>query len=487
MKIKLTLLIAFLPILSFSQELKRTTFDYDKLNSENFPNCNDSINQVLNISLIAIDENKSEFAIKNASELYALRKDCYEIYDVYAYALFRNGKWFEGIDIIEEGINKFGSVPELIKRRSDMSIEMAQLGTKRKNIDGNSVYKASTLAYDEQQFKLENFKSALLDLNYLVATYNRSVEIFYVGKIYQVLKEYSKSSETFQKLLTDEDYKYEAIFNIADNHISLNNFEDAETELNKVLIANPKEGVVFEKLAEIYELKNDPVKAKEFKQKAVYYNNIPPFSNLDYSQSNFDLLVLFGTDETEAKVKIEKLNTIVKENNNDFTIDVCLMILKLHANHGNGVEERATEILATIGRPAISKVNELFQLEVSTCTITNLAEVMAKVKDKSSWELMKSYLPLIATMPMTLIPPNLPEKMVQFNEHDGVKEILIVVKPLLNKVKAENNDPMADLAGFGQYVYYMPLKKINKKKLKKIANEIHYTDEEFNLLEEKLK
>jgi hypothetical protein len=176
---------------------------------------------------------------------------------------------------------------------------------------------------------------------------------------------------------------------------------------------------------------------------------------------------------------LKKLSDIVKQNNKDYTIDVCLTILKLHTNHGNGVEEKATEILAEIGKPSIEKVNKLFQTDVSTCTISNLAEVMAIVKEESSWELMKKFLPYIANMPMTLIPPSLPEKMILFNEEKGITEILTVVKPFLIQQNSSQS--------FGQFAFYYPLKKINKEKLKNIATQLSYSNEEFELLENKIK
>ncbi len=67
----------------------------------------------------------------------------------------------------------------------------------------------------------------------------------------------------------------------------------------------------------------------------------------------------------------------------------------------------------------------LFESNISTCTITNLADIMATVKDEKSWELLKRYLPEIAHMPMTTLPPSIPEKMIKFNEDKGIKEILM--------------------------------------------------------------
>lgn len=484
MNIKTALLFIILPFLSISQKFSRNTFEYTELQSENFEVCDDNINLNLEKSLTAIKQNSSKFAVTNAEDIYKVNKECYAVYDVYGYALFRNGKWFEGLEIIEAGINKFGSVPVLIRRKADMSIEMAQYGTGRKHIDGNAVFKANSVEYNEKKFIKENYKSALLDLQYLVDTYHKSEDIMQLGRVYQYLKKYDESTEAYSQLINDEEYKFDAIFNIGANYMADKKLDEAEAEFNKLLVENPKSGIVYGRLSKIYEKQKESNKAYEYNRRAVYYSNMPPFSDMDYSNSNFNKLLLFGTNESKASKKIEKLNQIFEDKPQDFTIDICLMILKLHANHGNGVEERATEILSTIGQPAIEKVNKLFQLDVATCTITNLADVMATVKDSSSWVLMKAYLPKIANMPMTLIPPNLPAKMIKFNEDEGLREILIVVKPLLTKKK---DSSASFFSGFGQYVYYSPLKELDQSKVINTAKELDYSDEEVSLLLEKIK
>lgn len=485
MKLKLLPLFLSFPLFLFSQKFQRNIFEYEKLKSDHFAECDNNTSKELQNILVKIEKNKSSSAVSISQKLYENKNDCFGIFEIYGYSLFRNGKWLEGIDIIEKGIQKFGSVPELIKRKSDMSLEMAELGTRQKNIDGNSVFKADSLQYNEDQFKEENLRSALIDLEYLIKIYNRTEEIYYTAKIQQLLKDYQKSTETFKTLLNDEKFKNIASFNIADNYISLKDLNNAETELNKLLAENPKEPILYDKLTEIYELKNDKAKATELGNKSIFYQNMPTDSDLLYSKENLELLQFFGSGENKASKKLKKLQEISNQNNQQYTIDVCLMILKLHANHGNGVEEKATEILKNIGKPAIEKVNNLFQSNVSTCTITNLADIMAKVKDENSWALMKQYLSSIATMPMTLIPPNLPEKMILFNEDRGITEILTTVKPLLGQ--EQDNDDIFQAGGFGQYVYYSPLGKIKKEKLKKIATELKYTDKEFNLLQDKIK
>jgi tetratricopeptide (TPR) repeat protein len=481
MKPGLFFLMILAPTILFSQAFKRKTFDYASLKPDTTAACSPDVLAQLENSFKAIEENNSRQAVKLSKTVFNTTKGCPQVYEVYGYSLFRSGEWFEGIDIIEKGIEKFGGIPELIKRRSQMSLEMAELGTGQKNIDGNGVFKPNSIKYEETQFKDENLRSALHDLEYLMNSYNRQEDVFFVAKIYQLLKNYERSTAYFQTLVEDPEYKSPSIFNIADNHLATGKYAQAETELLKLLKEYPAEAELYDKLAEISQQKNDKAKEKEYKSMAIYYKSVPAFTSLQYSKENFDLLAFFANDN-KTEDKLVKLKNISSQSNQEYTIDVCLLILKLHANHGNGLEEEATAMLSKIGKPCIEKVHKLFQSNISTCTVTNLADVMATVKDEKSWELLVQYLPHIANMPATLRPPMVPLKMVKFDEDRAVREILIVVKPLL--MEKGNNDL---LSSFSDLAYYIALEKINKDKLRTIATSLNYSNKEFKKLEEKLR
>lgn len=482
MKHTLNIFLLLLSTTSFAQTLTRKNYDYSKLKFDTISKCDEKIIAKLESALNSIAENNSSTAVNISKRIYQSNKNCPQIFDVYGYSQFRNGQWFEGIEIIENGIEKFGKIPELIKRRSDMSLEMAMLGTGQKNIDGNSVYKANSLKYNEEQFKNENLKSALKDLEYLEQEYNRSEETFTLGQINQQLEKYSISTKYFEKLTTDEKYKFDAQYNIAENYIQLKNYKEGEKILLNLLLELPKEGELYNKLSELKKLEGDTIASKEYRQKSIYYKNIPDFLNTVFSKEEYDKLILFGDESNSAKSKLDYLEKQFAKNENSKTIELCIIILKLHANHGNGVEERATEILSNIGKPSLDMVHKLFQTDVSTCTITNLADIMATIKDTSSWNYLKEYLPYIAKMPTTLIPPSVPEMIIKYDENRGVKEILSVVKPLLLETEKDNQ-----FGGFGLYAYYLPLEKIDIEKIREVALELNYSKEELKILEEKIK
>ena len=489
MKFK-TLLLIFIAQSSifFGQQLSRKIFDYESLKIKEVY-CDSATLVILDKAITAMDEYQSELAVEISKSIFDKNQSCQQVYEVYGTSLFRNGKWFEGIDIIEKGIELFGAAPELVKKRSEMSIEMAQLGIKEKVVDGNSIYvsEKNALPYDEKQFKEENYKSALLDLKYLKDNYGRPNETYLIAKINQILGDYEKSSETFETLLADEEYMAISAYNIADNFMSLEKYDEAEKEFINLSKLYPDEPEIYNKLAELYSLKNDSTKEKEYKNKSIYFSSIPSFSDLEYNQENFELLKFFSDESVSYKNKSEKLKAIHKTKTQSYTIDVCLMILKLHANHGNGLEDDASKMLATIGLPSIEKTHKLFRSNVSTCTITYLADIMAHTKDSASWNLLVSYLPTIANMPMTLMAPSVPEKLLLFDEQKGLVEILKVVKPLLSESQENSSNPMAQLGSFNQFVYYYPLQKLKQKEVLLAAKNLNYTDLEIQKLKEKIK
>lgn len=476
------LFVLFSATSTFAQKYSRRHFDYKKLKLDTVTICDNVILAQLEKVFTAIDGNNSAAAVRIAKGVFENNAPCPQIFEVYGIALFRSGEWFAGVDMIEKGIDKFGRIPELIKRRSTMSLEMADLGTGQKNIDGNSVYKANAMKYKEDQFKQENLKSALNDLLFLEQNYQRTEEIFIIGKVYQLLKEYKESTVFLEKLSSDEEYKVVSQYTIAENYIALKQYSAAEQIIQSLQKKLPNNAQLYSTLADIKSLTGDTLAAKALHQKATFYNIVPDFFEVAYSPDYYNQIVLFGDDKKATKEKLDLLESVYKQGDNEKTIQLCLVILKMHTNHGNGVEERATEILAQIGKPCLDKVHKLFQTDVSTCTITNLAEIMATVKDTSSWSYLKGYLPYIAQMPSTLIPPAVPAMAIKYNEDEGVEEILKVIQPLLEQPK--NSEVFG---GFSMFAYYTPLAKIDWTKVKSIATRLQYTPEQLKKLEDELK
>lgn len=469
-----------------SQNLNRKEFNYNQLKKE-FTTCENAILIELDKSINYIQKNNSEKAVESSKQVFDSNPNCYEVYDIYALSLFRNGKLMEGIKIIDEAIEKFGSIPDLIKRRIDMSIELYQVGINQRNIDGNSVFLSgdNQLPYDEEQFKSENLKSALLDLEYLTSEFpDRYEDIFMLAKIQQLQGNFDKSTSNFEKLISFEEFRDNSLFNIAENYIQTKKYSEAEKRLLALSGMYPYELSLLNKLEELYKEMGDNEKEKEYRKKGLYYEIAIHSSDFLYDEKNYETLVFFSSEKNSNSKKSSRLREIKNNESENYLINVCLSILKMHTNHGNGLEEEATEMLEKIGKPSLEKTHQLLQTNISTCTMTNLAQIMSVVKDESSWELLVNFLGYMTTMPSTLIPPNIPQKIIQFDEEKGTKEVLKVIKELLNQEDSDNSNPMFS---FGNFIFYMPLQKMNAQKVMNYAKELGYTEEELKKLETKMK
>ena len=480
-------LFFFFSTCCFSQETYvRKNFNYKTLKVST-EKCSEETNGKLNVAIEAIQQNQSARAVEIAGKLIKIN-DCPEAHATYAVSTFRSGEVIKGVELLEAAIEKFGSHPDLIKRKSLLLLELFENGTGQKNIDGNSVFKAKdeTLNYDEEKFKTENLNAALNDLTYLAENFEeRFEEMYMIGKIYQLKKEFEKSNVQFLKIVDIPELKAEVLFNIAENHLSLKNYNLAEEHLLKLLNSYPNEPQLLSKLSELYKLSGDSAKSELFNKKRYFYQLIPSFCEMEFSEKNLETIHFFNDESKDYKSKLNKIKEIEKNESLTFTIETCITILNIHANHGNGLEDDASKLLVKIGKRSLDKVHQLFNSKVSTCTVTNLAWIMATIKDESSWQVMADYLPNIANMPSTLIPPSVPKYLIQFDEERGLKEILKAVKPILSKEITD--DTMGQLSFINRYVYFDPLEKISLKKLESTCNELGYTEKEIKDLKKALK
>lgn len=472
---------------SFSQDFKRTAFDYKQL-PNNYVKCDDKVLTELDNAINAVNTYNSSEAVLIAKDTYESNKNCTETHVIYGMCLFRNGKLLEGLTIIDSAIEKFGSIPDLIHQRVVMELEMYENGIGQKNIDGNSMYTSgkNALPFEEEQFKTENLNTALSDLEYLTSIVpNDFNNLYMLGRVFQTKNEFEKSNVVFEKLSKIPDYSLEAIYNMAKNYNGLKQFDKAEKEYLSLLEITPKNPDILRAIARFYEEQNNTEQQDIYEKLAYFHTCVPEFLDLAYTPENFEAISIFGDGKIAAKDKFKKLENLQKDQPQEILIDICLVILNIHANHGSGLESEATKILEKIGKPALEKTHQLLFTNVSTCTVSNLGEIMATVKDESSWNVFVEYLPNITNMPSTLIPPNIPELIIKYDEDRGLKEVLKITKGLLSKEDKQSDSPFSGLGS--DYVFYMPLKKMNVQKVIKVAKDIGYTDSEISLLKKEIK
>ncbi len=477
---------------AWAQNYSRKQFDYAKMEEKPLPECEKEVFAQLDLAHSQIEQQQSASAVKTTEQLFKKFKNCPQVHDAHAWSLFRNGKWTEAIDIIEQAIEKFSKSPYLIERRGYINLEMAELGLGQKVVDGNSVFSPNKekTTYTEEEFQTENYKVACQDFEYLCTNYNdRHREVMITGYIYQRLKQFDKSNLYFSKLLDNEDYKDQALMGVIDNAIILKDYTKAEALLLESEKKYPKATIIYEKLAQLYEAKNEPDKQQVYKQKGQFYSMLALNADLTYNLEDFETLTYFAKEKNTPENKMAKLKTIV-EKKNMYAVDVCLAILKMHANHGNGFEDKVTNELAQMGKMVVPRTIQLFEEpNISTCTIGNLADILAVTKDTAGWRVMVNYLPKMANLPFTIIPPNVPAMLMKFDKEKGARALIEFARTLIQNEKnnEKSDSPFAELNGvFGQSLFYSPLQKLPQKKVVSIAKELQYSKQEINILLKKV-
>lgn len=462
-----------------AQQHRFRVFDYAALPARPDVECSQDQEAQLRLAEQRIASNRSEEGLRLARSVFDGGARCLTSYSVYANALFRNGQWDEGAALIDQGIDTYGSDAQLIKNRALFALEMAELGTGQRHIDGNAVYKPGA-AENDSLFRLENYRVALHDLSYLSQTYGEVEDTYYKAKLQQRLGDLEGSNATLATLSAHPDMGTSVRYEMASNQLALGQTGKAEAETTALLAEHPREPMLYDLLARIREVRGDEAGREEARRRKLYYSNLPDRSEMAYSEANYEMLRTFAEEGRSTEEKLRLLDELLKKGDAGRTVDVCLMVLRLHANHGNGVEEKAAAILSKIGKPAIGKVNALFGENISTCTVTYLAEVMAEVKDPASWELLVAYLDYIPDMPMTLMTPAIPEMLVRFDRKKGLAEVLRVVRPMLTRQEEENALP-----SFGDYVFYVPIKEHRKEALKMAAG-MGYSKDELTALRDRI-
>ena len=121
-----TLCFSFMSVSAVGQDYSRKQFDYYKLEEKATAGCTDDVSKQVEESMSFVDDNNSERGIAISKALFDKGEAtaCPNLYAAYGNALFRNGQWEEGVSVLEQGIEKYGSNPELISRRGNMCLEI---------------------------------------------------------------------------------------------------------------------------------------------------------------------------------------------------------------------------------------------------------------------------------------------------------------------------------------------------------------------------
>ena len=156
---------------------------------------------------------------------------------------------------------------------------------------------------------------------------------------------------------------------------------DEAVELaNKRLEKRPNDLATIDMLVKHYEDTNNTEAINSLTAKAQFFESIPPFLNLEFSEENKERLAKLVDDE-----EVEKLLTTKTEASTE------MLVVYVWRHPHNELEDRAFVELGN--RKAVEHLNQLFDNAQSTCTVRGAVNQLARTKPKGLYEKLVRLLP----------------------------------------------------------------------------------------------
>jgi len=392
------------------------------------------------------------------------------------------------IEIIDNAISDFGPHEQLVKVRQRIAIDMAFMGTDKRLVDGMTLYlpPARALPYENEQFKTESFSSALHDSLFLLKLYDGDNEelVLEIAELYRLLGNYEKSNSYIINYGLNHILPLAELM-VARNYIKMGNYENAEQSLKALLEFYPDWEDLYYALDELYEEMGDEEQMLHYRKRRRFFAMVPDFKGLEYCDDLLQEIDFFNGDNPPQE-KLQRYQNYI-EGELDDLLNISVIILYCHENHGIGLEELIVETMIEVGEDAIPIMIDLFQTpNISTCTITSCCEVFSTLRDPRGWDAMVNYLPTMVYLPGTLIAPRVAEHLLLYDEFQGAQEIITVIKTFLlsdeEARQSEDESPMRYNFSFSKSRLFSALRDMPKEKVKEIALDLDYSSYEIDLL-----
>jgi tetratricopeptide (TPR) repeat protein len=157
--------------------------------------------------------------------------------------------------------------------------------------------------------------------------------------------------------------------------------KEAVAIYRKVIEIDPRLAEAHSALAKHYQVLGDAEKAKDSQQRAEFYENLPPFTELSYSEENAATLAQLNDGDA-----VRKLTEDASPRAAEFLAALCW------SHPHNELETQAFASLEKRGKAARRLVRQLLENGESTCTIRSSAQILARQKDPG---LLDQLLPLL--------------------------------------------------------------------------------------------
>jgi tetratricopeptide (TPR) repeat protein len=203
-----------------------------------------------------------------------------------------------------------------------------------------------------------------------------------LASVYSAQKKHDAAAEVWKSLVEVEPKNAGYHLRLALAIKQASRFDDAAGHLTQAIELNPRLAEAHEALADIQKEKGQAAEAEESRKRAEFYQRLPSFCTVTYSEDNLKTL-----DNLNQEASIRKLADDPSEPAAEFLAALCW------SHPHNQLETQAFEALEARGAKTTPLLHALLEAARSTCTIRSTAHILARRKADGLFEYLVNMLP----------------------------------------------------------------------------------------------
>ncbi len=263
---------------------------------------------------------------------------------------------------------------------------------RRQSEDGpNVTYKRGGVSYapatdkrSEDEFKRINAGRALNSYRRALALRpGEPAVLAHIGNLEYATGDYQRALNTWMDGASKFPAEAEFQLGWARTLRQLNQLEDAAAHFEDALRIAPRSTEAHEALAEIYSRANRSEQARQARQRAAFFEWVPPQFELDYDEAHFKTALLLNPrllgekPAKDARAKRMALIERLKRDKSDAATAFLALLCHHHEDHGP-VEDAIYAELRTRGETGTDHLATLLRNARSTCTARSASHALAE-------------------------------------------------------------------------------------------------------------
>jgi tetratricopeptide (TPR) repeat protein len=203
-----------------------------------------------------------------------------------------------------------------------------------------------------------------------------------LASVYSLQRKHDAAALVWKSLIAREPKNADYHLRLARATRAAGQSDLAAKYLEQTIALNPRLGAAHQELADYYKAKGRAADSEQSANRAEFYNRLPSFCTVDYSEENLRTL-----DSLDQSATVRKLIADRSETAAQFLAVLCW------SHPHNRLETMAFEALEARGAATTPLLRAVFEQARSTCTVKSTAHILARRKAEGLFEGLARRLP----------------------------------------------------------------------------------------------